>query len=605
MKVIIRLFIFLLPFILFSKSGIVFASEKFLTDYQVNYKVRPDGLTDAEMKVTLTNTASDYYYASSYKIELGFEHLSNIKASDLGGVISPQIEKTDKGYTIEFEFNRKVVGLGNKQQFNLIFVTPDIAEQVGKIWEINIPGIDDAASFNTFTVDLSVPESFGEPAFIKPAQKGPGYRFTKDQLVKSAISLAFGAQQQYAFTLFYHLQNRNLFPIRTEIALPPSTNYQDVSIESIIPEPVQVRKDLDGNWLAEYELNSAQQFEVKVKGRAIIYFKPRRELLGKSDMALYLEEKPYWEYADPEIKQLSLNLRTPQAIYNYVVSALDYDFTRVTNSSNRLGASGVLKKPKSAVCLEFTDLFIALARAAGIPAREVDGFAYTKNPRLRPLSLVQDILHAWPEYYDIEKQTWIMVDPTWGNTTNGVDYFNILDFDHFAFVKKGEDSTYPIPAGGYKLPGEEDRKDVFVWATKDEYFKTNKLNLDSGLKNRYLAGFPIEGKITIVNRGPGLSTGEKVVIKTENLRPQTQEIEVGELLPFAKKEIKFHLEKEPFLTNKSDTITMRLAGETYKKNIQIVPVYIENWKILGGTAGVIFSSIILIIAFKTRRLRIS
>ncbi len=31
-----------------------------------------------------------------------------------------------------------------------------------------------------------------------------------------------------------------------------------------------------------------------------------------------------------------------------------------------------------------------------------------------------------------------MIDPTWGATTGGVDYFETLDFDHFAFVVKGK-----------------------------------------------------------------------------------------------------------------------------------------------------------------------
>jgi transglutaminase-like putative cysteine protease len=56
------------------------------------------------------------------------------------------------------------------------------------------------------------------------------------------------------------------------------------------------------------------------------------------------------------------------------------------------------------VCLEFTDLFIAIARAAGIPAREIDGFGYTQNAINRPISIDEDILHAWPEYYDTAKK---------------------------------------------------------------------------------------------------------------------------------------------------------------------------------------------------------
>jgi len=61
--------------------------------------------------------------------------------------------------------------------------------------------------------------------------------------------------------------------------------------------------------------------------------------------------------------------------------------------------------------MEFTDLFIALSRAAGIPAREINGFAYTDDIRLRPLDLVTDMLHAWPEYYDEEKESGHLLTP--------------------------------------------------------------------------------------------------------------------------------------------------------------------------------------------------
>src|SRR5205085_322452 len=145
----------------------------------------------------------------------------------------------------------------------------------------------------------------------------------------------------------------------------------------------------------------------------------------------------YWQTNDPAIKALGQELKTPKDIYEYVVKTLSYDFTRVTDDKPRLGAALALKNPTSAVCREFTDLFIAIARSAGIPAREVDGFAYTENAKQRPLSLVKDILHAWPEYYDTNKKTWVMVDPTWGSTTGGIDYFQVLDLDHFAFAIKG------------------------------------------------------------------------------------------------------------------------------------------------------------------------
>ena len=56
------------------------------------------------------------------------------------------------------------------------------------------------------------------------------------------------------------------------------------------------------------------------------------------------------------------------------------------------------------VCVEYTTLFIALARAEGIPARYVTGYAYGEEHG-------GWVGHAWAEVY--VNGTWIGVDPTW------------------------------------------------------------------------------------------------------------------------------------------------------------------------------------------------
>ena len=184
----------------------------------------------------------------------------------------------------------------------------------------------------------------------------------------------------------------------------------------------------------------------------------------------------YWQSDNEQIKLLAANLKTPEAIYDFVTKTLKYDTARVQPNVQRMGALAILQSPSQAICLEFTDLFIALARAAGIPAREINGYAYTDNPQLQPLSLVNDVLHAWPEYYDSTKGAWIPVDPTWG-ATSGIDYFNKLDLRHFAFVVHGanlinpsstcKDAKYtgsvlcPYPAGNYKVANDP-QKDVYV-----------------------------------------------------------------------------------------------------------------------------------------------
>ena len=86
----------------------------------------------------------------------------------------------------------------------------------------------------------------------------------------------------------------------------------------------------------------------------------------------------------------------------------------------------------------------------GIPSRAIIGYAVTSNESLRPQASSQDILHAYPEYLDTERKIWLAVDPTWGHTTGGSEYFDRLDFGHLTFVRLGADSSYPLPAGSYR-----------------------------------------------------------------------------------------------------------------------------------------------------------
>ena len=221
------------------------AEKNFTTDYNVTYEATEDGMTHALLQVTLTNSSSQFY-ASSYKVQLGFDDIQNVRAFDPEGPINPEITKTKDGYEIGVIFNKKSVGKDSKMTFTIAFDTPTIAKKYGKIREINIPGISNPDEFASFVVNVKVPPSFGQPTYIKPKQASNSMTFTKEQLGKSGISIAFGDKQYYAFHLTYHLVNSNVLPTTQEIALPPTNNYQDVFLTNIQPKPENVIIDADG-----------------------------------------------------------------------------------------------------------------------------------------------------------------------------------------------------------------------------------------------------------------------------------------------------------------------------------------------------------------------
>ena len=68
-------------------------------------------------------------------------------------------------------------------------------------------------------------------------------------------------------------------------------------------------------------------------------------------------------------------------------------------------------------CNEHAQLFVALARAAGVPARVASGLAYVDG---------KFYYHAWPE---VRLRTWVAVDPTFGQFP--------ADAAHLRFVMGG------------------------------------------------------------------------------------------------------------------------------------------------------------------------
>src|SRR4030043_1680806 len=504
-KALLLLLIFLS--ILFILPRKIFAEGEFITDSEVEYYLNDDGTTRVTHNMTLENVYATLY-AKSYTLKLENIEPLNIKAYQGNEILSVNETRQDNTVNLEVEFPDTLVGKGEKRNFSLVFNVTDFAVRTGEIWEISIPKLIMPESYRNYSVIISVPSKLGNEAYISPEpqtrQSVSGRNtlvFNKEMVAKSGISAGFGEFQIFSFDLNYHLENPLNQSAETELAIPPDTAFQKLYYTSFNDKPESIRIDADGNWMALYKLKARERKDIKVMGFVQIYAKernfaiPDREVLNNN-----LTTSEYWQTTDTAIVNLAQELKTPQNIYDYVVKTLVYDYERVKPNEQRLGAVNALKNPKNAICMEFTDLFIAIARAAGIPARGIDGYAYTENPEIQPLSLVADVLHSWPEYWDSDRGVWIQIDPTWGSTTGGIDYFSKLDLRHFTFVVHGQDPNKPYPPGSYKL-GANPQKDVFVNFAKLPEIKTSDIKITANIIRKIpLIGAEIE--VTLYNPGP-------------------------------------------------------------------------------------------------------
>ncbi|KKU25702.1 MAG: Transglutaminase family protein [Microgenomates group bacterium GW2011_GWA2_46_16] len=495
----------------------VAAAGEFTANYDVSYAIAPTGVTIVTQTVALVNRQTNLY-PKQYTILLDTLGVRNIIARDDGGTITPKITQNDGKTEILLTFNKQVVGLGKQTQFTLRYENLDIAAKNGSIWEVNIPGITGDADLGNYNVTIATPPTFGSMSYLKPPP-ADGKQWNRRQMTRGGISAAYGERQYAKFTLRYYLENPGVTTVTQEIALPPDTAFQQVSIDALNPKPIGVARDDDGNWLARYSLKGGQKLSIEAVVSVTISLSPNetQKKLDEGEIAQYLKPLPYWEADDPAIKTLAATYTTPKAIYDYVVSTLSYDYERVKTTPKRKGAIEALKTPKSAICMEFTDLFIAIARAAGIPARESVGYAHTTNAKLRPLSLVTDVLHAWPEYYDRESGVWIPVDPTWGNTTGGVDYFDVFDFNHIVFAIHGKSSSQPLPAGFYRENSKEGKDVTVDFLESASPVQQVSLIPRIDFPKTVTAGFRASGMVTVENTSGIAAEGVDILISTEPL----------------------------------------------------------------------------------------
>jgi len=555
------------------------AVGEFYTSYDINYTVQTSGITKSKYNITLTNKLSNIY-ATEFTISVGSTQIKNISAYDQQGSLETKIDQGDKTTNITIPFKQKVVGKDKSHQFNLEFDSLDFANQLGSVWEISIPKLSKTEDLKTYDLNLNVPTSLGAPAFISPqpinqlSQSGyTTYQFSQTDLLEKGVSATFGRYQYFDFSLTYHLVNPNIYPTKTEIALPPDSSFQKLIYQTLQPPPSQISVDQDGNWLALYQLGPKQELEITATGSAEIHLTPRQDYpqYVLEDLQSYLNEQKYWEIFNPKLQDLAEQLTTPREIYHYVVNNLIYDYGRLGETTTRYGAANAIDNQDSAICTEFTDLFVSLARAAGIPARAVNGFAYTTNSALRPLSLQKDVLHAWPEYYDQTKSLWIPVDPTWGNTTNGIDYFNQLDLNHFSFVFLGQHSNYPIPAGAYKTINDQN-KDINI-NFGNSTTPSPSIGLEINLAQRSIAGLPVNGSIVINNTGNVALYNQDIYITAKQLQFSENHWQIAVLPPFSSHSINFTIPATAWTKSFSGSITVTSDLDSISHSFQLVPLH--------------------------------
>ena len=219
-----------------------------------------------------------------------------------------------------------------------------------------------------------------------------------------------------------------------------------VTLDKKLGDPFKV-KSLKLSFVGEdaFEVpQSHRQIISKGKDGALV-MEIKRDIILKSGAPLLPDEKK--RSLTPSISSPSDNPKII-ALATKIVGDASTDFEKAsrlvkwifsslekTMAKNSDNALDVLDK-KAGDCTEHTLLFITLARALGIPAREVGGIAYMAGEKTPKMGW-----HAWAEFHDGKQ--WITADPTWNQT--------LVDGTHIKFSEGSTDLKWLNILGGLTL----------------------------------------------------------------------------------------------------------------------------------------------------------
>lgn len=472
----------------------------------------------------IPSTSKETFTIQNFKEGLETDELKikkdSIKVTNAYAATMPyKIKEKNNEFTIEVDYPTSV-NANQSLTFILEYDTNELIETVGKVTNIYIPGLDqdhkstvrDSSNGTTtqvaYSTTLKVPKDYPDASFTLPKPSTTDtegkyriYKFSTKSLLGKSVWHQMGTDQIYKFKIVQPTSQTDFFTpeqldflSKNEYSMLFPREYdetnQKVFFTKITPDPYSVSIDKEGNIIADFYINATKDSEIIVEGYITTELNHKDEdglvkkipdsvtlddLKEYSDMSKYLEESEYWEVDNPEIQKKAEELKGAsnnviqilESDYNFIVESIDYDDFKYGDRNERQGALATLKGSNS-VCMEYSDLLIALARAQGIPARAAYGYGY--DPKL-PSDNQES--HQWVQAW-IPEYGWLSLDPTWGET--GREFIG-SDLDHALWYVA---ATHPNEPSPLEVTSANNNFDLEPSST--EFIAVDKIPEDTDLK---------------------------------------------------------------------------------------------------------------------------
>jgi transglutaminase-like putative cysteine protease len=400
---------------------------------------------------------------------------------------------------VEGNWTRLDIDLGRKVYTNqscllkISYFATDRMEAKGPEKTLRMRTVTDRVYKDNVTLTVNIPKGYGlieyEPPFLSSRESADGAVLSSHRLGVGAdesyyLSVKFADPVvQYDVIYRYTFTNKGSTTERTpkfEVPGPLEVGRQEVSQISYSPSPISTSYDESGNLRSKFRTSPiapGRNTTINIRFVAKITLPPaiNDSYSGRlSEIPLnlmkYTTADTYWEVDDPTMRDLSQNLTKSEtsvlnkvkAVYNFVIDNIEYDDAKFKAilSGQKPGRYGAIRTHTlgSGVCEDFSDLFVTLCRASGIPAMVVNGYTYDGDePTSHP-----ETGHAWAEVF-IPRYGWLQVDPTW-------KLFGRLEGRHITSLLR-KDSSEPKVIWWWvqKTPSYEWKCDITFLATEEIY----------------------------------------------------------------------------------------------------------------------------------------
>ncbi len=411
---------------------------------------------------TIKNNSTKSYLKQENTEAFVITHLKD-KANLLSkSVASAKITAEGKNlnFSVEYQEDQAVLTVGyprkigttDKLSITLEYENYGLIEKTGALYDIYASGLDKSTKFenenqlfdyNTYisiNEELFPAQNFILPVATEITNVSPTikkYYYNKQSILGKTIWLQMGTKQFYHFKLVQKIEPtmKNNLGLQNEytLVLPRDVDnaeiYQKVYFDKILPLPSRVETDSDGNIIAHFNVPSVDSGEITVEGYVEVGLtgvKVSEENSGNlsdyvaANTSQYLKAAEFWEVDSSEIQKVAATLKSENSnvyklisnIFTFVTDKIDYNEIKRFGLNERQGALETLKNG-SGVCMEYSDLYITLARAQGIPTRAVFGYGYDPKEG----SDTQES-HQWVASLLPGLNKWLDVDVTWGDSGN-------------------------------------------------------------------------------------------------------------------------------------------------------------------------------------------